>query len=241
MPTITVNNTDHFFRLRRSVRSKRLALAIRPFGFEVVAPYQIKNKEILRFVWEYRYWMHKHSKKKSTLDSTQYAWPAIYENGQTLPFRSQRIVIEIKYSDTSQIQLKDNQLVITVALSHMPSQSGQIIKQLIKSWYQQQAFAAIDASLKEICPKVGRWPKDFQLKQQKTRWGSCGIQDIIYINWLLLLAPYGILEYVVAHEVCHLFHRNHGKRFWAKVANCFPDYEAAERWLKHNGHVLTAL
>jgi predicted metal-dependent hydrolase len=109
------------------------------------------------------------------------------------------------------------------------------------TWYQQEALGAIQQSIDYFCPRLGRWPRSVQLKQQKTRWGSCGISEKIYINWLLILAPPGVLEYVVAHELCHLFHRNHGKRFWAKVAQCYPGYEQHETWLGRHGQMLMPL
>lgn len=33
---------------------------------------------------------------------------------------------------------------------------------------------------------------------------------MIRLNWQLVDAPLSVLEYVVAHEIVHLLHRNHG-------------------------------
>ena len=57
-------------------------------------------------------------------------------------------------------------------------------------------------------------------------------------NWRLLLAPAGILDYVVEHEVAHLDVPDHSDRFWALLAVRAPDYRERERWLRRHGHAL---
>nr|WP_294851338.1 SprT family zinc-dependent metalloprotease [uncultured Sphingomonas sp.] len=46
-----------------------------------------------------------------------------------------------------------------------------------------------------------------------SRWGSCSSSGAIRYNWRLILAPPHILEWVVAHEVAHRRHMNHGPEF----------------------------
>jgi predicted metal-dependent hydrolase len=55
------------------------------------------------------------------------------------------------------------------------------------------------------------------------------------------MAPPAILTYLAAHETAHLRELNHSKRFWKHVANCAPDFEAAETWLRKHGASLHAV
>jgi predicted metal-dependent hydrolase len=84
-------------------------------------------------------------------------------------------------------------------------------------------------------PKHQLYPRSLCIKTQKTRWGSCGPNNDINLNWLLMLAPPVVLEYVVVHELCHIQHKNHSKDFWLLVAKHMPDYLTHRRWLKANG------
>ena len=77
------------------------------------------------------------------------------------------------------------------------------------------------------------------IRDQKTRWGSCSGRGTLSFNWRLMLAPPGILDYVVVHELCHLEHMNHSKDFWDCVAAILPDYKERRKWLKEHGHELT--
>jgi predicted metal-dependent hydrolase len=54
-----------------------------------------------------------------------------------------------------------------------------------------------------------------------------------------MLMPIKILDYVVAHELSHLVHQNHSKRFWLQVERIIPDYRERRKWLKKNGEDYT--
>ena len=52
------------------------------------------------------------------------------------------------------------------------------------------------------------------------------------------MAPLAIIDYVVAHEVAHLEHKNHSRNFWDKVMSLNPDYKQQRKWLRQNDHLL---
>lgn len=76
------------------------------------------------------------------------------------------------------------------------------------------------------------------IRGQKTRWGSCSSKGNLNYNYLLLLCPDEVAEYVVIHELCHRIHMNHSKRFWEKIEEFCPNYRQARKWLKQNGNSL---
>ena len=76
------------------------------------------------------------------------------------------------------------------------------------------------------------------IRQQKTRWGSCTSEGNLNFNWLLMLAPPEILDYVVVHELCHRKEMNHSAAFWREVEHILPDYRERKKWLKDNGWYL---
>jgi hypothetical protein len=67
----------------------------------------------------------------------------------------------------------------------------------------------------------------------RTRWGSCSSDGRIRYNWRLILTTPEVRRYVVAHEVAHLEHLNHGKKFKALERKLFGgDVAAAEASLR---------
>lgn len=223
MPIICINNNNLAFYLRRSLRAKRLQMIARNGAFEVIAPKRIKNHQILKFIKENLAWMVANQREVQLPDS--------------LLYQGQPLKINLKFGHSGE-WLHNFVLCLGLPLHLKITNLESEIKNRMLKWYNQEARRIIEISIQRYCPELGRWPTSWALKQQKTRWGSCGVQNKIYINWLLVMAPPGVLEYVVVHELCHLVHRNHSKRFWEKVEHCMPEYRSHERWLKVHGNQL---
>ena len=93
------------------------------------------------------------------------------------------------------------------------------------------------ARLAGAYPRLGK----VTIRCQKTRWGSCTARGDISMNCLLALAPKEVLDYVAAHEVCHLFEMNHSAAFYSRLGRIYPEYNKWDRWLKKNGASLQAM
>ena len=76
------------------------------------------------------------------------------------------------------------------------------------------------------------------VRDTKSRWGSCSAQGNLSFSWRLILAPEAVLNYVVAHEVAHLVEMNHGPRFWHLVESLTPSSASPRAWLKRHRHRL---
>jgi predicted metal-dependent hydrolase len=72
------------------------------------------------------------------------------------------------------------------------------------------------------------------VRDTRTRWGSCAASGALAFSWRLILAPERVLDYVIAHEVAHLVHLNHGIRFWRLVDKLAPGSERERDWLQKN-------
>jgi len=77
-----------------------------------------------------------------------------------------------------------------------------------------------------------------KINSAKKRWGSCSARGNLNFSWRLALAPLEVIDYVVVHELAHIIHRNHSKRFWALVSKLYPNYKTCRKWLRHDGHLL---
>ncbi|GIK83626.1 MAG: hypothetical protein BroJett025_02480 [Patescibacteria group bacterium] len=87
----------------------------------------------------------------------------------------------------------------------------------------------------KIAEKMGLSFNKITLKKQKTRWGSCSSQRNLNFNWQLVHFETPIIDYVIVHELAHLVHMNHSKKFWDLVEKYDPEYKKHVGWLKRNG------
>jgi predicted metal-dependent hydrolase len=108
-------------------------------------------------------------------------------------------------------------------------------KKAMEKWYRSIAGRIIDDRVELLSQKLGSFPRSAKAKEQKARWGSCTSRGDLYFNWRLAMAPPGIIDYIVVHELCHLIQRDHSRRFWNLVGSILPDFKKRKKWLKENG------
>lgn len=61
--------------------------------------------------------------------------------------------------------------------------------------------------------RAGVQVKAVSVGDASSRWGSCSASGAIRYNWRIILAPPHLLRWLVAHEVSHRRHMNHGPEF----------------------------
>jgi hypothetical protein len=74
--------------------------------------------------------------------------------------------------------------------------------------------------------------KRIAIRNQSTRWGSCSSIGNLNFNYKMVFLPPHLVDYIVVHELCHLYHFNHGREFWELVAKTIPEYEQCVAELK---------
>ena len=106
-----------------------------------------------------------------------------------------------------------------------------------RAW-RTRAKAVLPERLFELAGRHGCVVKAVSIRSQKTRWGSCGRNGHISLNWRLMLMPEWVRDYVLIHELMHLERLDHSPKFWRLVAAACPEYRAARQWLRANGPAL---
>lgn len=109
---------------------------------------------------------------------------------------------------------------------------------LFITWYKKQALEHFNSRVNFFAAQAKLTYRSIKINGAKTLWGSCSPDGNLNFCWRLILAPLAVIDYVVAHELAHLVHGNHSKRFWRKVESILPSYQESRKWLKNNGHIL---
>lgn len=156
-----------------------------------------------------------------------------------------RVPLKASDKEIHHILTEKQHWIITRYLEQQHKQASKPVSDLTQT--QRTALTQrYIAAAKEYFPKRAAYFQQFTggiyhritIRDQKTRWGSCSAKGTLSFNWRLMLAPPAILDYVVVHELCHLTHMNHSTAFWQAVAEVYPDYRTARKWLKDHGQEL---
>lgn len=106
-------------------------------------------------------------------------------------------------------------------------------------WLRREALRLLSADTAEVARRAGVSVSGVSVGDPRGRWGSCSSSGAIRYSWRLVLSPAWVRRAIVAHEVAHRVHMNHGREFRALEAE-LSDGKAvlARAWLRGNGVAL---
>jgi predicted metal-dependent hydrolase len=110
----------------------------------------------------------------------------------------------------------------------------------VERFYRRHARAHALAVADDHASRLGLEFSSLAVRDPKTRWGSCSARGNLSVSWRLAMAPTGVFDYVVVHELCHLQEPNHSRGFWRLVDAAFPGWRSQAAWLREHGGELRA-
>jgi len=224
------------FTLKRSSRRRTIAITIDAKAEVcVAAPFYTSENEVVAFIHEKGAWivdkLKEARRNQAFLDQKQ------FDHGQEFLFLGKKHQLNFIDRDIKRCKVDFDGLRWEV---HIPLDLGEegrqkAVREKVTQWYRAQAKEILGGRVFHFGRVLGKEPKGIVVKTQKRMWGCCNYNtQVIYLNWQIILSPLKVIDYVVVHELCHLFEPNHSKRFWNKVAKVLPDYKERRRWLKIN-------
>ena len=219
------------------IRSNRktLSLSINENSDLVVrAPHRVSDGEIQKFI----------SEKSAWIDNKQRLIKARLEDNLNQFSSSQCLYLGSLYPlkiDNSNVEpISFNGHIFTIANANANANRERISLPL-KSWYKKRFIEVALPRLSYFSDTHELKVNQVRVKEQKTLWGSCSSKNNINLNYLLIMAPIKVIDYVIVHELVHTIHKNHSAKFWQKVETIMPNYKDARYWLKKNGYKLRRL
>lgn len=160
-----------------------------------------------------------------------------YTGGEMHPFMGRWLALDLHRDGgrRARVELCDEKIRI-----HTSDTESNVLRAVLGAWYRQQAarhFAERLAIYCEDAPWARTKLPQMRLRLMKRTWGSCSRGGTITLNPHLIKAPPVCIDYVIAHEVCHLAEHNHGKGFYALQGQLFPRWREAKAHLRNRGYV----
>ena len=226
MPVLAIGKTEIEYTVKASARATRKRIVVRPGSVEVVVPVGTEAESVLAFVHEKRRWIFDavreiEAKHQKLLDQQ-------YASGAKLQYRGRWLMLDVKVAAVERVEITcRSKFEVRVPENLEENQRLEAMRAGFEGWLQDRAQREIARLGRQHETRLGVQAKGYRLSDAHERWGSCGVDGTVRVHWRLIQAPAAAMEYVVAHEVTHLVHRNHEPEFWATLARTLPDW--AER------------
>jgi len=214
----------------RSNRRKTSEILVSKSGVEVLSPMGKKDDQIKKLVKLHSKWIYQkqlQARQENTGKNT-------YKNNSKLFYLGKKYTLKIVKSKQNSFSFKNGEFV-----ARLVKPTGKNTRELYVEWSKQKALPIIEKSAIQYSKKLGVKPLKISIKNQKNRWGSVAKNRTIHFNHTLIRAPKKILDYVIAHELCHLKIPDHSEPYWRLLDSIMPDYENRKEWLRINKDLLT--
>jgi predicted metal-dependent hydrolase len=221
-PRITLGERSLPLVIRRLPRARRLTLRLAPDGSEVrvSAPRAARSAEVLAFAHAHTAWLEGQLAKVPQ----RLAVGA----GSTVSYRGERLVVVHEPTAPRRPAVVEGTLRL--------GGTAESLGPRLRRWLEGEARRLMTEDLADYCARAGLAQPPLSLSNARRRWGSCSARGAIRMNWRLIMAPDAVRRSVVAHEVAHLVHFDHGPQFHALLGDLFEgDLAAANAWLKRAG------
>jgi len=157
-------------------------------------------------------------------------------NGETYLYLGRQYRLQIKKAkEKAEAKIVGKIIQVTLPLNTPKKYEKKIVRAAIWKWYKNQAEEKINSILKKYSKKLGITIPEFTIKNQYKRWGSCTSKNKLIFNFRLAMAPVSQIEYVVAHEICHIKCKDHSKNYFKLLKSIMPNYELRKESLKKDG------
>lgn len=233
--SLTTTPLPFEYALHRSARRRTLEVQVRGDQVVVRAPNFVSEADIQRFLRARCRWVEE---KLVLYRQRQVLYPPRqYQEGATWWFLGEPLVLDIRIGSRDVVQRQDERLRVVVSRRKVRHPQTKL-ERLLSQWYQSQAELVLESKTAHLCAQMGLSYRQVKLRKTRSRWGHCTHDGVLQFNWLIMQAPESVVDYLVAHEICHLQHFDHSPSFWALVAEVCPHYKDAKRWLQEHGHSL---
>jgi predicted metal-dependent hydrolase len=212
-------------------RRKTLVIYVKSGKVEVRAPLRASEKWITTFLTEKSPWI----KAQLASQKQRRQEKLVIAEGSKIHFRGETLTIQVAIARTAKAVRHGSTLTLFV---REPAKDK--LEKTFREWLLQQAKAYMPAMTRHYARELGleHKLKAVTFRLTKTKWGHCCQDGTIQFNWMVMLAPQAVLDYLIAHETSHLRYLNHSSRFWNTVESLCPDYRELRDWLTDNGHRL---
>lgn len=217
---------------RKRIKHLYLGVSRDDGRLKVSAPLRVSDAALAAFVLSKQHWINKQRTNLRALQVKSAHAELQYVSGEPHFYRGDRYHLNVIHEKSSpRVAIRDNQY-LDIYIHESTSKDQR--RKLLSQWYRHELKQLVPPLIEKWQPVMGVKVKEWQIKQMKTRWGSCNIAaQRIWLNLELIKKPAICLEYVVVHELVHLLESSHNARFKSYMDRFMPNWREHKRLLNH--------
>ena len=215
----------------RDPRARRIKLSVDERGPRLTLPLRTAAGTGERFVIEHGDWLAAQlAAACSGVDRLQ------AHVATSLPLRGD--AVPVHWQRGRYLRLRRDDAGLAISAPEAPSEDA--LRRALRDFYEAQGRADVGQWLPRYLAGLPRAPSRVRFRMMSSQWGSLAPDGALSLDLSLVLAAPAAFEYVLVHELCHLIHADHSRRFWREVEARCPDWRDQREYFRRDGRRLKA-
>ncbi len=216
----------------RTEDRQTLALSVHPDGeVTVVAPKGERLSRIVKAVAGKSEWIIQQQEYFRQIHRT---WPRRFVSGESYFYLGRQFRLKVtrsrRVNQPAAVQMAAGKLNVLVPKEVDSNVQADFVRAQMVDWYRERTHSQLSQVVNRFCDTLGVGEPVIRVRDFSRRWGSAqpaarGSCGTLTFNWRIVMGPRRLIEYVAAHEACHLIHNDHSQEFWRLLARAMPDCE----------------
>ena len=217
---LTVAGLD--FEVQLSGARRSIGITIDRDGSLIVnAPNDCDEGELAAFAHDKRMWIYKKLAEKDLLLSHRPTKDFVGGEGFTYLGRSHRLQLVEGYGVPVKLERGRFVMLAEIAAKGL---GGRVMI----DWYRKRAERWLERRIDPWAQRMGVVPRTIDVRDLGNRWGSLGKNERIHFHWATIQLPPRLVDYVIVHELTHVYEPNHGPKFWLRMERVLPKFQASK-------------
>lgn len=225
---IIIDGVEFLYKVLREYR-KTISVSISPDKKLIIkTPIRFSKKDIEDFLQKKSKLIIKRLMKSDDREKRVTKLEDYYKDGGFAWYLGRKHKLLVDNSKRRSVIKSDTEITI---YSKNPL-DAQDIRVMLDIWYLRQAERVFSERLKEMANCfAGMRKPELRVKKMKRQWGSY-IEHIVTLNMHLIKTPPECLDYIILHELCHTYEKNHQKKFYELLESKLKNWKETDKKLK---------
>ena len=207
--------------VRKDIKNMHLAVYPPNGRVRVAAPLRIDDEAVRLFAISRLGWIKRQQRKFATQDRQS---PRQYKERESHYFQGKRFLLRVIEVDAPPKVVIKTKTYIDLYIR--PDTDTKQRETIVNEWYRAELKKIIPSLIEKWSTQIGVTVNDWQVKQMKTKWGTCNIEkQRVWVNLELAKKPIPCLEYLIVHELVHLLERHHNDHFLTLMEKHMPQWK----------------
>ena len=224
--------------VHRTDRVRSADLFVEASTVRLVVPKRLSDQQIERIVKAKSVWIGQKLRLNSAVVVPK---RKEFISGESVQYLGKNYRLKVIVGVANTVKMRGGRIEVCLAKRGKDSQSDALIRELLISWYRERAIERLSEKVEKFSKRLSLTVDSVAVRDFKSRWGSCIDPNKIVFNWRISMAPHHVIDYVVAHELCHLLHHDHSTRFWSTLRHLEVDVPKSQLWLQQNSMTLKGI